>query len=280
MKPKLVYWLLIILFTILPIALESGFREGIERLSTFLWSLFLIPNILIMVMYPKWKIIIGSAFFYSLLKYAAEFSEEVPTHDKIELILLIAGSIVNGAILFTIGYFILKNNKLLKYVQKLTIIDSLTGLYNRRYFDLYMEKAVPISERSSLVLIMLDIDHFKRINDQFGHQCGDEALKHIAEIIRCNVRKSDGYVRFGGEEFAVILPNTDVGKGEKLAERIREVVEQSHFIYKDKQIRFTISIGIATYSGEETEEFIEKADKALYHAKEDGRNRVAIFNAS
>lgn len=227
-------------------------------------------------MYPKWKAIIGAAVFYSFLKYALEFNEI--KSDKIEIIALVSGSFVNGAILFMVGYFRIKYDKLLMEVRKLTLIDSLTGLYNRRYFDLYLEKAIPLSQSSSLVLMMLDIDLFKKINDRYGHQCGDEALKHIADIIKHNVRNSDGYVRFGGEEFAIIIPNTALEKAQNMAEQIRNVVDQSPFIYNDNQIHFTISIGVALYSGETAEAFIEKADKGLYQAKENGRNQVVLLN--
>jgi two-component system cell cycle response regulator len=250
--------------------------EQTERLSTFVWSLYLIPNILIMNKYPKWKVIIGTAIFYSLLKYTSHFFED-HFADKLEMNILIIGSFVNGLILFTVSYFQLKYKKLLKQVQKLTIIDPLTGLYNRRYFDLYMEKAIPLSQRNSLVLIILDIDDFKKINDKYGHLGGDEALKHMSKMIKSCVRKSDGYVRFGGEEFAIILPNTDLTKGRIFAERIRAAVDQSEFPYKNDFIHFTISIGVTMYDGENVEEFIENADKALYRAKENGRNQVVVF---
>jgi diguanylate cyclase (GGDEF)-like protein len=277
LKRRNIYWSLIVLLTALPVILDINFREGLARLSTFIWSLFLVPNILIMIMYPKWKTLIWAAVFFSILKYTIEFSEGVP-NDKKELIILISGSFVNGAVLLTVGYFGIRYAKLLLEVQKLTLTDTLTGLYNRRYFDFYMEKAIPLSYRSSLVLIMVDIDHFKKLNDQYGHQCGDVALKHFSAILRKSVRKSDGYVRFGGEEFAIILPNTDLDEGQTFAERMRTAVENSISFYQNKPIHFTISIGVALHGDESVEEFIENADKALYRAKENGRNRVEIFS--
>ena len=186
---------------------------------------------------------------------------------------------MNGAILITVSYLQLRHNKLLKHTQKLIIIDSLTGLYNRRYFDLYLEKTIPLSLRidSPLTLMMIDIDHFKKINDNYGHLCGDEALKHISEIIKRNVRNSDAYVRFGGEEFAIILPNTHLDEGQILAERIRKAVEQADFTYHNENIHISISMGVSLYDGENVEDFIEKTDKALYSAKENGRNQVVVF---
>ncbi|MGE8204679.1 GGDEF domain-containing protein [Heyndrickxia sp. NPDC080065] len=277
-RKKYLFWLLIIILTITPIIINFNLKEELQRLSTFFWSLYLIPNILIMIKYPKWKVIIGTAFFYSFLKYTNHIIEEGLT-SKIELIALILDSFVNGTILLTVGSFRIKYYKLLKQMQKLSIIDSLTGLYNRRYFDIYMEKTIPFSQRvkSPLILIILDIDHFKMVNDNNGHLCGDEALKHISEIIKHNVRNSDAYVRFGGEEFAIISSNTNLDEGQIIADRIREAVEQSYFTYKNEHIHITISIGVALYDGGKLEEFIEKADQALYRAKENGRNQVVSF---
>lgn len=228
-------------------------------------------------MYPKWNIVIGSGVFYSFLKYTTEFSQKInPSNSEINALIL--GSLINWSIALTMGYFIIKSHKLYLKVEELTIIDSLTGAYNRRYLELFMEKTIPFSKRtnSSLVFMMLDIDHFKKVNDNYGHQCGDQALKHTSSIINNNVRNSGVFVRFGGEEFAVILPNTDVAEGLIIAERIREAVEKSEFIYQNERIHFTISIGVSVYSGENVEEFIEKSDNALYKAKENGRNQVAI----
>ena len=105
-------------------------------------------------------------------------------------------------------------------------------------------------------------------------------MNHISGIIKRNVRKSDAYVRFGGEEFAIILPNTNLDEGQIIAERIREDVKRSDCIYNNERIKLTISAGVSLYSGETVAEFIEKTDKALYMAKENGRNRIAVFELS
>jgi diguanylate cyclase (GGDEF)-like protein len=274
---KFLFLSLIMIISVLPIIISLNLSEEMQRLSTFVWSIYLIPNILMLVKYPKWKVIIGTASFYSFLKYATHFSDE-GLSDNIELTALILESFMNGAVLFTVAYFRIGRNKVLSEMQKLIIIDSLTGLYNRRYFDLYLEKTIPYSQKGNtpLLLIMLDIDYFKKVNDNHGHQGGDEALKQISEIIKNNVKQSDAYVRFGGEEFAIVLPNTDVTEGIRLAENIRKAVEQSSFTYKNKQISITISIGLSKYDGETAQEFIEKADKALYRAKKNGRNQVVF----
>jgi len=244
-----------------------------------IWTLFLIPVILIAYMYPKWKVIIGVSIFYTALKFTTEVAQKTSTETNV-MMELIVGSLINWSVALTVGYFINKSSKLLKKVEELTMTDALTGIYNRRYFDYYMEKTILFSKKSNIPLIfmLLDIDHFKKVNDNYGHQCGDEALKHISNIIERNVRNSDAFVRFGGEEFAVIMPNTDVGEGLIIAERIREAIEKNDFTYNNERIHFTISIGVSFYSGEKVEEFIQKTDNALYNAKENGRNQIAIFN--
>ncbi|MHC0038887.1 GGDEF domain-containing protein [Pseudoneobacillus sp. C159] len=274
---KILYLLVMVVISILPIIIHVHLSEEMRRLSTFVWSIYLIPNILIVIMYPKWKVAVGVACFYSLLKYGTYFWGE-GFSSSIELIALFLESLMNGAILLTVTHFRMEHIRVLKKMQKLVIIDSLTGLYNRRYFDLILEKVIPYSQRenSPLILIMLDIDYFKKVNDHHGHQCGDEVLKQISNIIKTNVRSSDAYVRFGGEEFAIVLPNTEVGEGIRLAENIRKEVEQSSFTYKNERISITISMGLSKYQGEIVQEFIGKADKALYKAKENGRNQVIV----
>ena len=233
-------------------------------------------------MYPKWKPIVGSVIFYSSIKYATEMSEylnKTPTEKDEWIALVLLGSLVNGLIILMFCYFRFKDIKLLKQVQELTLTDSLTGFYNRRYFDLFMEKAIPAGESDSLVLIMVDIDSFKKINDQNGHQCGDEALKHISEVIKLNVRKSDAAVRFGGDEFAIVLPNTTLDEGKTIAERICEEVAKSKLTYKNTIIHCTVCLGLALYHTEDTvEELIVKADKALYQSKKNGGNLVGVFD--
>lgn len=277
LRQKYSLWSIIIFFTILPIVIDVYWREESQGLTSIVWTLYLVPNILVMIMYPKWKIIVGTAFFYSVLKYTAYFSDFDAT-SKVETVALILESLVNGAILVTVSYLRIENNKLLREVQKLSIIDPLTGIYNRRYFDLYMKKVIPLSKRTNnpLSLIMIDIDHFKKVNDNYGHLCGDEALKHISDIIKSNVRNSDAYIRLGGEEFVIILPRTLLDEAQILAERIREAVEQSDFIYHSEHIPISISLGVSQYEGEQVEAFIETADKALYSAKNNGRNQVMV----
>ncbi|MEI4771993.1 GGDEF domain-containing protein [Psychrobacillus sp. FJAT-51614] len=278
MKRKGFNYSLIFLCTVSLVFIDTILSEEARRHYPFIWSLSLIPIILISYMYPKWKVIIVSGVFFSILKYSTEFSQKTAP-DNFEMHGLILGSLINWSIILTVGHFIIKSYKLFLKVEELTTTDALTGIYNRRYFDFFMEKTIPISKMGNnpLTFLMLDIDHFKRVNDNYGHQCGDEALIHTSNIIKSNVRESDAFIRFGGEEFAVIMPNTDVDEGLIIAERIREAIEKSDFTYNNERIHLTISIGVSFYNGEKVEEFIKKTDNALYKAKENGRNQIAIL---
>lgn len=253
---------------------ESGYGE-----YPFIWSIFLLPSIFLMVMYPNWKVVLGSAAFYTSLKFTASFNQDTDVTFR-DIISLTSGSMVNWSIHITLGYFRIKYEKLLQRVNQLTLIDSLTGLYNRRYFDLYLEKALPLSKRRnhSILLIIIDIDHFKKVNDVYGHLCGDRALRHMSDAIKTNIRESDVFVRMGGEEFAILLPETSLEEGNVIAERIRNSVSEMNFTYQNEHVPLTISLGLSIYNGEKMDEFIERSDKALYQAKRNGRNQLVIYN--
>ncbi|MBM7868176.1 diguanylate cyclase [Heliobacterium gestii] len=157
--------------------------------------------------------------------------------------------------------------------------DPLTGLYNRRYFDQKMAEELARVDRygSILTLIMLDIDHFKRINDNYGHLVGDKVLITMAGRLKLNVRATDTVCRFGGEEFAIIAAETDLKGAFALAEKMRETVANEPFFVADgKTLSVTSSFGISQCSriNETSQTLIDRADKALYEAKKCGRNRV------
>jgi diguanylate cyclase (GGDEF)-like protein len=165
-------------------------------------------------------------------------------------------------------------------LEKLSVTDGLTGLYNHRYFQERLGEEIirggqyhyPVS------LIIFDIDHFKRYNDTYGHPMGDEALKKIADILRSTTRKTDIPARYGGEEIAVILPKTDKEKAITVAERMRKAVSKCDFVQDDgtPTRKITLSAGVASYpqDADIKKELVGLADKALYAAKDKGRNRV------
>lgn len=131
----------------------------------------------------------------------------------------------------------------------------------------------------ALCIAMMDIDHFKKLNDAFGHSTGDEALTHFAKVIKEVKRLSDVIARYGGEEFILILPNTEQDDGVKVMERVQRQLTKKNFMYSDERVVITFSAGVAKLIGEETpEEIISRADTALYAAKNAGRNRVMPAN--
>ncbi len=160
-----------------------------------------------------------------------------------------------------------------------SLTDALTGLKNRRAFDrLLAEEAARVERvRSSVALILLDIDQFKPYNDEFGHVSGDEALRQVADILQAQVRPYDHVARYGGEEFAIILPDCELAQAVAMAERIRSEVEAHAWAQRP----ITISLGVAACrSVRESISVVEHADRALYQAKEGGRNRVVAADAT
>lgn len=157
--------------------------------------------------------------------------------------------------------------------------DELTGLFNFRYFYQAVELEMERSRRSDqpTTLIMMDIDHFKEVNDQYGHETGNRTLAHVAKILRNAIRRLDIPCRYGGEEFALILPDTPLGAGVMFANRLRHLIENSSIAIGDAHIRLTASFGVDVYRKDDqctAREFIDRADSLLYAAKSEGRNKV------
>lgn len=173
---------------------------------------------------------------------------------------------------------------LLTNLSQLVMGDCLTGLYNRRYFDraFYSEIERSVREHRSLALAIIDIDYFKKINDTWGHDGGDEVLKAVAGIMRKNIRQSDTLVRIGGEEFAVMMPNIRHEIAKDVMERLRHDIEKSVISIGTNELNTSVSIGIAVR--EPTDQFLsadafyKQADQALYQAKETGRNKVVLYS--
>ena len=173
----------------------------------------------------------------------------------------------------------LKEN--LDTVRHEAMTDGLTGLSNRRAFDIYLKEAVMRAEEEgkSLVLMMLDIDHFKPFNDNFGHQIGDQVLRLVARCLIDGVKGRDRAVRYGGEEFAIILPETPLKAGIVVGDALRKSVESREVVNRTSNQnlgKITLSVGVAELQpGETVESLISRADAALYTAKQNGRNQVA-----
>lgn len=159
--------------------------------------------------------------------------------------------------------------------------DGLTGVYNRRYLEQALSKEFARVKRydGTLSLIMIDLDHFKRVNDERGHLAGDEVIRRSAELLSGCIRESDTLGRYGGEEFAVLLPHTKLDGALILAERLRKCVAAQPVAFGDHNIPVTISVGVAEIRPDTPsyEQLIQDADTALYQSKESGRNRVTAF---
>ena len=172
-------------------------------------------------------------------------------------------------------------------VEKIGLTDALTGLANRRLFNYLIEREINRSRRYGrpVSLVMMDIDFFKRINDTWGHPVGDVVLRDLGALVRQSVRKLDVPVRYGGEEFALILPETTLEEAVNLAERFRIMVERNVFSNGRERIPVTVSMGVASIGNSpvpenmDPEEFLQMADRALYQAKQSGRNRIAVGRA-
>jgi len=169
----------------------------------------------------------------------------------------------------------------LNKIEEIANTDELTAISNRRNImdclDKELERALRYGTKLSILII--DIDHFKRVNDNYGHLCGDIVLKKFALIIQDTIRNCDHFGRYGGEEFIGIFPETPIEEPIHMAERIREKISNTQFIINNEsKLKITISIGVAVYSGSKENSYtiLSRADKALYRAKESGRNRVCI----
>lgn len=162
--------------------------------------------------------------------------------------------------------------------------DGLTGIYNRRYLEQALSREFGRVKRyeGTLSLIMIDLDHFKRVNDQRGHLAGDEVIRRAAETLSHGVRDTDTLGRYGGEEFVVLLPQTKIDGALILAERLRSLIAAAPIMFNDDPIAVTISVGVAEMNTDITshEQLLQHADEALYESKKNGRNRVTSYRPS
>jgi diguanylate cyclase (GGDEF)-like protein len=167
-------------------------------------------------------------------------------------------------------------------LRKMAMRDGLTGLYNHSYFQDIMVKEISKAKRYKrpFSLILLDLDYFKKINDNYGHPVGDEVLKGISATLIKSLRNADTVARYGGEEFAIVLPETHLKQAVLLAERLRKTIEKQEYKCSDHQIRTTVSVGVSTFSPahglNDPKSIITSADQALYLSKNKGRNRISI----
>jgi diguanylate cyclase (GGDEF)-like protein len=178
------------------------------------------------------------------------------------------------------AHIVVDNSRLFDRVKNLAIRDSLTDLFNHRHsVELVAQELARVGRYASgLSLLMLDLDHFKRINDEHGHPVGDTILRDVASLLKDMLRAVDSVGRYGGEEFLVLLPHTSAEEARQTAERVRRTVERHRFLAGPQELHITVSVGVASYPApgiDSPAALIREADQALYRAKEGGRNRVA-----
>jgi diguanylate cyclase (GGDEF)-like protein len=172
----------------------------------------------------------------------------------------------------------LRTKYLLDLLNKKAMIDGLTGLWNRTYFDQTLAAQLSLSRRSGqpVAVVLADMDHFKSINDRFGHLTGDEALRVVAACMQATCRIEDVVCRYGGEEFGIIVPNTPSDKAIIMADRLKKNIEKLPLQHRGVPVQITCSFGIADVTSCGDKDLIAAADAALYRAKEAGRNRIEI----
>jgi diguanylate cyclase (GGDEF)-like protein len=258
--------------------LDNSFIRKVDRVYTIIFSILLALLIVSVVSrinsVPVTSMISLSMYLaYLLIAYYAMKYENLWLEIIYPLIFVITA--------FTATYitkYIIKSRDF-EHQYKLATTDGLTDLYNHRYFQEQIRMHIENSKRyqTEFSLIIIDIDYFKKFNDNFGHQSGDAVLRQVAQTLKRNVRATDIVCRYGGEEMSIILPNTSKEVAYSTAEKICERVASRKFkLSNGKEAGVTISLGVSTFphDGANAEEIIESADKRLYEAKNSGRNRV------
>ncbi len=258
---------------------------------TIYWHLYAIPLIIAAFTYNVvGGLIVGLAgtsmiagWMYYFAPYLYSINESVPLRT-LEISL---GGILYITMGIALGFLAKKQKEQQAILERLSVHDRLTGLYNYSYFIDKLDEEKKRADRYGhpFSLVMFDIDFFKMLNDTFGHEAGNIVLKKIGEIIHKNVRNIDVVSRYGGEEFAILLPHVVDNEACRVAERIRKAIEGTGFNLRngDPTVhKVTISGGLATYpkDARNETELIVNADRALYKAKESGRNRVCVFSQS
>ena len=197
------------------------------------------------------------------------------SRDDVEKVALVVYDVTDSAI----NSIKLEQTK--NKLQTLSRTDSLTGLWNRGYWEERLNEEFRRNKRAkgNIALVMFDIDHFKKINDSYGHQVGDDSIREVARLMRENSREVDICGRYGGEEFTVLLPDTDLAGAKVYCERLRQVIADNKVHSYGQTISFTVSLGICMWDEQlnYASDWLISADKAMYKSKNDGRNQLSVF---
>ena len=233
-----------------------------------------VNNIYYAIVFKNIKNVAGESVGY--LEFYNEDYEAQRLYSSIVLKLLLLSVLWAVILLGILGFYLLN-----KEIEQISYHDKLTGIYNRNRLYEFLERDIQLKERynQDFSFIIFDIDHFKLVNDTNGHLIGDKVLKEIAKLVQSSIRTTDILFRFGGDEFVILLSNTNLDEGAVVAEKIRKKVEVYEHMKEINQ-KITISIGVTEYKpNEKVQELLNRADKLLYKAKEQGRNRVIAEKA-
>jgi len=253
-----------------------------QGLSEFATQLLTSPTMSIEYIKDNQKHYLNSRFVPEFNWYLIVEQKENEIEGRLQntLVVNLLVSLAISIVIIALVLFILNDYQ--KKIEEIATTDKLTGVANRQLFDALFQQAHHQSRRSKTTLsaIMLDIDYFKQINDTYGHPTGDVVLKTLAQTIQRSIRESDILFRWGGEEFFIILPESDIEIAMKVAEKIREQIMQLEIIFSGKSLSVTISLGVASLSNaDHSDQLVIDADKALYAAKKNGRNRVERYTS-
>lgn len=236
----------------------------------------------------SWYVLTAFIFVF-IIGYSAYIPAFWNTHEQLADLVVPAVFFLGACFVLVVNLLSLetaRNVRRLRVFEQESITDPLTGIYNRRYLERRLTDEIARSNRYGMPLsvLLIDIDHFKRVNDIYGHQVGDLVLEGLAQLIVTTLRTTDIVARYGGEEIMVIAPSTPLKTAADLAERLRKVVENASFevpveLNRDiSALGVTVSIGVACFGqqAKDMNDLIQYADKAMYRAKKEGRNRVVV----
>jgi diguanylate cyclase (GGDEF)-like protein len=263
--------------------ITSNYKSTVDRKmvainQTFLYLLFVI---IFTVFIISIFIIIFSLKLLHPLELLIEGIKKITAGDLSFTIKNVSNDEI-GVVVDAFNHMTQKRKHVEKALEELAIRDGLTGLYNHKFFYTLLEKEIARDDRyhNTVSLLLIDIDHFKNVNDTYGHRAGDTILRELSQRLMTRARSTDYVCRYGGEEIAVILIETNITEAKAIAEELRILIEKEPFPIEDgRYIPITLSIGVSTYSEEakDASMMVSNADNALYRAKENGRNQVCIF---
>lgn len=231
----------------------------------------------------------GTFFIHALFNLLRSFfllfmPDQTPFFQGGGMAKLLFSELVVFIFAITLGYIFLISARLVEKLRQQAEIDHLTEIFNTRALSKLAGKALSMTRRNDTILsvLLIDIDHFKKINDSYGHAAGDKILRDFARTLSRNIRPSDVVGRIGGEEFTILLPDTDKAEAFKVADRLRSIVETTKFRHKNATIQFTISVGVTSSDGKgkDFDIIMREADTALYQAKKEGRNKAVPYDGS